>query len=214
MGASTSSRKARAHRSDQRLANREPLREAISAFLRESPASSKNAECVKCGATSGLARATLFFSETGETWEIWLPVCEGCAAQETTNAARSEHEPVQGGTSRAARSAEPGTPATIETARLLSEMHAIHAANRLYWEGGATVTLEARAEHAGRQVRLEEIRTILANLPSARKRAVGVVRHAVSAATNNETREELYVLGQGSGWTRGDPTPPARAEGQ
>ena len=47
---------------------------------------------------------------------------------------------------------------------LTSEMDSIHFANSLFWAGGESVTIEARAEYQRRQERLEQIRVELVQL--------------------------------------------------
>jgi hypothetical protein len=53
---------------------------------------------------------------------------------------------------------------TNNIAVLTSEMDSIHLANRLFWAGGESVTIAARAEYKRRQERLEQIRVELVQL--------------------------------------------------
>jgi hypothetical protein len=54
--------------------------------------------------------------------------------------------------------------ATVKIAALISEMDTIHFANALYWQRGATLTLEGRAGYQRRLDRLETIRSELHKL--------------------------------------------------
>jgi hypothetical protein len=151
-------------------AKRNPVQEAVHSFLRNTQVSSKSVACLDCGSTSGLKRATVSLGGTGETWEISLPLCERCACQDSARPVRSEREYIDVASIRGARHVE-CNPTSRKVAHLASEMSTIHSDNRLYWEHGSAVTLQARAEHQRRQDRLEEIGAAITELLRARRKA-------------------------------------------
>ena len=71
-----------------RCAKRESIQEALRTLLWNVQASKIDA-CLKCGSNADLKRATLSLFETDETWEVTLPLCEGCALEESGSAVRS-----------------------------------------------------------------------------------------------------------------------------
>lgn len=74
-------------------ARQRSIHEAIRTFFGNALVTSENGICPNCGSATDLkARATVSLPETGETWEISLPLCHKCALEETGSAARSDHE--------------------------------------------------------------------------------------------------------------------------
>jgi hypothetical protein len=63
-------------------------------------------------------------------------------------------------------SAKRESPQAARVALLVEEIHAIHWANRAYWEQGNSQQLKARAAYHRRIERLQEIRSELATLPA------------------------------------------------
>lgn len=63
---------------------------------------------------------------------------------------------------RSRKSLRTSATAKDETARLASELHAIHCENMRYWKRGAEATLAERAEYQRKLGRLDEIRGALA----------------------------------------------------
>lgn len=82
-----------AERDRNQRARQRSIQEAIRTFFGNAREASKDGACLNCGSTTDLkAKATVSLPETGETWEISLPLCERCVWEEIDSAARSDYE--------------------------------------------------------------------------------------------------------------------------
>ena len=71
----------------------EPINdEALRVFLKRTLVSSQSMKCLQCGSASELKKVRAFVWGSDETWEIFLPICQSCASQERSAAARCENQ--------------------------------------------------------------------------------------------------------------------------